>query len=366
MTTDVSRLENAGFATNNRVNATFSISRQPAINQLNAGETPANASSTDGTAGVEALSAVYIYSVSYNWYWVQDTWFNNEVTIYNAGPAIVSGKVVFISPEDGYGYYTPFTNLAPYTFATVTVPFEVIGSLSTVGIKPIIVQVRVDPNDEVTDAMEMPVDGIEKYNNDASHLADPDGGDSLKSSELYHPLNEGYTILREAAMACDNSNLPYITAILGNSYVYSRFNYSNVSPLEQYTATDLYIKSHEMNGKYQGVCDEFATLYTSFMRSLGVPTRYYVMTFNNSTGYPFGHGITEIWDGSRWVHSDPTWSEFSNPHIYNQSGFCDVRMWHMSDANDNIDTTDPSGDQLLNSWHDFGIVRYLGMRPEYN
>lgn len=90
-------------------------------------------------------------------------------------------------------------------------------------------------------------------------------------------------------------------------------------------------------------------MYTSFMRALGVPTRYYVMTFNNSTGYTFGHGITEVWDGSRWVHSDPTWEEFDNSHIYNQSGFSSVKMWHMSDANDNINTTDPSGDQLLNS-----------------
>lgn len=248
--TSTSRLENSQFVANNRINATFSVARQPTINKLNVSETSANTSSTDGTAGAAALSPVYIYSVSYNWYWVQDTWFNNEVTIYNAGPAIVSGKVVFISQEDGYGYYAPYTNLAPYTFATVTVPFEVIGSLSTVGIKPIIVQVRVDPNDEVTDAMEMPVDGIEKYNNDASHLADPDGGDSLESSELYHPLSDGYTILQEAATACDNTISPYTTAFIGNVYVKYIFNYSNVSPLEQYTAADLYIKNHMLNGKY--------------------------------------------------------------------------------------------------------------------
>lgn len=129
---------------------------------------------------------VRITEVTYYWYWVQDTVFNNYVTIHNYGTSTVSGKVLFWSAEDGYGYYNTFSNLASGSNMTITVPFQPLSTQSSIGIKPIAIEVRVDPDDTSTHFVWMPYDGIEKYNNDASHFPDPDNGVNLNTSDIYH------------------------------------------------------------------------------------------------------------------------------------------------------------------------------------
>jgi len=312
---------------------------------------------------LKTTANVRITDVYYYWYWVQDTWFNNQITIYNYGHSIASGKVIFWSWEDGYGYYNTFINLAPYTGTTVTVPFQVISSYSSVGIKPIAVEVRVDPYDTTTDFVWMPTGGIEKYNNDANHLSDPDGGDSLETSDLYHfPFSEGYAIISEAASAGDDTTTPYETAHQTKTYVKGVMNYTIDNPDTNYTAADLWIKD---NG-YDGCCDEYATLFVAFGRSLGIPSRYYLLDWINSTGEPERHGISEIWNGEQWIHSDPTWQSFDNPQVYNQSGCSHIHVWRMSDADDSIYGDDPYGDQLLHWWNDFGMREVLGELDRYN
>ncbi len=62
------------------------------------------------------------------------------------------------------------------------------------------VEIRVDPTGLTSWMARMPIDAVEKYNNDASHLLDPDGGENLETSDLYHfPFSEGYRVLLEAA-----------------------------------------------------------------------------------------------------------------------------------------------------------------------
>ena len=312
--------------------------------------------------GSKTTPDVRITGGYYYWYWVQDTWFSNQFDIYNYGPSTASGKVIFWSWEDGYGYYNTFSNLAPYTSTTVTVPFQVISSYSSVGIKPIAVEVRVDPYDTTTDFVWMPTDGIEKYNNDANHLSDPDGGDSLETSDLYHfPFSEGYAIISEAASAGDDTTTPYETAYQINTYVNGVMHYTLDNPDTNYTAADLWIKD---NG-YDGCCDEYATLFVAFDRSLGIPSRYYLLQMNCS-GNSTGHGIAEIWNGNQWIHSDPTWNVFDNPQVYNQSGCSHIHVWRMCDADDSIYSGDPYGDQLLHFWEDFGIKEDLGELDRYN
>lgn len=313
--------------------------------------------------GSKTTHNVRITGGYYNWYWVQDTWFNNQFDIYNYGSSAASGKVIFWSWEDGYGYYTTFSNLAPYTNTTVTVPFQVISSISSVGIKPIAIEVRVDPDDTTTDFVRMPTDGIEKYNNDVNHLSDPDDGDSLETSDLYHfPFSEGYAIISEAASAGDDTTTPYETAYQIMTYVNGAMHYTLDNPDSSYTAADFWIKD---NG-YDGCCDEYSTLFVAFDRSLGIPSRYYLLNFINSTGDLEGHGISEIWNGNQWIHSDPTWNAFDNPQVYIQSNYSHIHVWKMSDANDSICGNDPHGDQLLHFWNDFGIRDDLGELGRYN
>jgi len=319
----------------------------------------------------EATADVRITEVNYYWYWTQDTSFDNLITIHNYGTSTASGKVIFWSAEDGYGYYKTFSNLAPNTNTTVTVPFQVSSSQSSVGVKPIVIEVRVDPDDTQTDIVRMPYDGIEKYNNDVNHLSDPDGGENLETSDLYHfPLSEGYRIISEAAVAGDNTTTPYETANKINSYVHDAMHYDEEINLDRkYTAADLWIVSHKnaSDNRYIGVCDEYATLFVSFDRSLGIPSKYYYMGYLNmsNNNESCAHGISEIWDGNEWIHSDPTWNSFNNPQIYVQSNFSDIKIWNMKNADDSRDNNDPLGDQLLHFWNDFERD-YLGELVKYN
>lgn len=358
---DMTVLKDTQFLPNNMVMAKRSSDQMSALMQSTANSL---AKSNDSQASIEAYSNVLVAQAYYCWYWTQDVWFNNQITIYNAGPNVASGIVIFGSGEDSYGYAAPFYNLAVGAYTTVTVPFKP-ATYTSVGIKPIIVEVRVDGL--TTDHVRLSTDGIERYNNAAGYLVDPDGGDSLETSDLYHfPLGDGYAIIHEAAQAGDNTYTPYNTAYYTNAYVYYKINYTMAFPYDVYTASDLYIANHESSGHYYGVCDEYATLFTSFERSLGVPAKYNLINMINRSGVGVGHGISEIWDGSKWVHADPTWKEFNNTHVYTQSGYSHIHMWRMSDADDSLYSGDPYGDGLLDWWNDFGIRIDLGEPSEYN
>ena len=308
------------------------------------------------------------YVIVYYWYWVQDTIFNNDITIKNYGTSDASGKVIFWSSEDGYGYYRTFSDLAPSANMTVTVPFRAINTQSSIGIKPIAVEIRVNPNDTSTCFLSMPVDGIEKYNNDVNHLSDPDNGTNLNTSDIYHfPLNEGYKIISEAANAADNTTTPYETANKIRTYVNKTMHYDEEGYLNgEYTASDLWIVNHtNATGNYIGVCDEYATLFNAFSRSLGIPSKQYYMNMTNSSGNKTAHEIAEIWDGQEWVHADPTFNSFDNPRIYTLTNFSNMYFWNMKNADDDRGTSDPAGDGLLNFWLDFER-EYLGRLDKYN
>jgi len=280
----------------------------------------------------------------FNWYWTQDTVATQTISIYNNGASMVSGQVTFVSIEDGYGTTASFTNLAPGTNCTVSVPFQVIASRSSVGIKPMGFFITVGSGNTVTWAGQLELNAIEKYNNDASHLPDPDGGDNLETSDLYHfPFSEGYAIISEAAAAADNTTSPYETASKLNTYTHDIMTYTKSDTNQLYAASDIYIKNHAN----EGVCDEYSTMDITFSRSLGIPSRFLGITWINETGYSYGHAILENRITDAWVHSDPTWGSFDNPQIYKRGNNTHMNLTKYTDADDNRYTVDPSGDGLL-------------------
>ena len=318
----------------------------------------------------ELVPDVGMTQATISWYWTQDTSVDQEVTIHNYGSSAASGQVIFWSIEDGYGYSVPFSDLAPGADLTVTVPFQIIAQYSSVGVKPIAVEIKVDPTDITTWAARMPIDAIEKYNNDASHIPDPDSGENLETSDLYHfPFSEGYRVLSEAAQAVDDTNDPYLSAYQTMQYVNEAMEYNNETIYLHYIISDLYTLDHPVDGKYQGVCDEYATLYTAFTRALGIPTRFLAFTMEETaTGNTSGHGIAESWDGNAWIHSDPTWSSFDNPQIYRTAGHIHINITHFDDADDSYytqDPEDPTGDGILR-YEDFRTQVLLGEVPRYN
>ena len=320
---------------------------------------PASRTGTMATTATTPLVAPeYGY---FNWYWTQDTTATQTIVIHNYGSTAASGQVTFVSIEDGYGSSASYTNLAPGANCSVSIPFPVIASQSSVGIKPMGFFITVNPDNAVTWSGQLSLNAIEKYNNDASHLPDPDGGDNLETSDLYHfPFGDGYAIIQEAATAGDNTNSPYDTASKLNGYVHGMMTYTSSDPYLLYAASDLYIKNHGN----QGVCDEFATMDVSFSRSLGIPSRFLGITWVNETGYSYGHAILENRIGNAWVHSDPTWNSFNNPQVYKNGNNTHIDLTKYTDADDNRYTGDPSGDGLLR-YEDMIAVPF-GELPGYN
>jgi transglutaminase-like putative cysteine protease len=309
-------------------------------------------------AVVPTVAPEYRY---FNWYWTQDEIATQTVVIHNYGSTSASGLVYFVSIEDGFGTPAAYSNLAPGANMTVSIPFMVVGSQSTVGIKPMGFFITVGPDNTVTWSGQLELNGIEKYNNDASHLPDPDGGDNLETSDLYHfPFSEGYAIISEAATAADNTNSPFETANSLNTYVNDTMHYVDSDTNELYAASDLYVINHG----HEGVCDEYSTMDVTFSRSLGIPSRFLGITWVNETGYSYGHAILENRIAGAWIHSDPTWHIFNNPQVYKQGNNTHMNLIKYTDADDNRYTADPAGDGLLR-FEDL-VAQPLGELPGYN
>jgi transglutaminase-like putative cysteine protease len=318
-------------------------------------------SKTDSLAKANLVPMVAPEYGYFNWYWTQDTGATQIIVIHNYGGSTASGQVTFVSIEDQYGTSASFSNLAPGENCTVTIPFVVIASQSSVGIKPMGFFITVDPDNTVTWSGQLELNAIEKYNNDASHLPDPDGGDNLETSDLYHfPFNEGYAIVLEAATAADNTSSPYETANRLNTYVHGMMIYAFTDLYSLYAASDIYIEDHGN----QGVCDEFATMDISFSRALGIPSRFLGITWVNETGSAIGHGILENRVSGRWVHSDPTWNAFDDPQVYKRGNNTHMNLTKYTDADDNRFSEDPTGDGLL-SYKDM-VADSFGELPGYN
>jgi transglutaminase-like putative cysteine protease len=297
----------------------------------------------------------------FNWYWTQDEIATQTVVIHNYGSTAASGLVYFVSIEDRFGTPAAYSNLAPGENQTVSIQFMVVGSQSTVGIKPMGFFITVGPDNTVTWSGQLELNGIEKYNNDASHLPDPDGGDNLETNDLYHfPFSEGYTIISEAATAADNTNSPFETANSLNTYVNDTMHYVDSDMNELYAASDLYV----INQGYEGVCDEYSTMDVTFSRSLGIPSRFLGITWVNETGYSYGHAILENRIAGAWIHSDPTWNVFNNSQVYKMGNNTHMNLIKYTDADDNRYTVDPVGDGLLR--YEDMIAEPFGELPGYN
>jgi hypothetical protein len=177
-------------------------------------------------------------------------------------------------------------------------------------------------------------------------------------------------VLLEAAQAADGTTEPYQSAYAITQYVNGAMNYTYEDPYLEYIFSDLYMMDHPspINGKYQGVCDEYGTLYTAFARALSIPTRFLSFTMRLPSGNITGHAIAESWNGTTWVHSDPTWNVFDNPQVYRAAGNDHINITVYGDADDSYytqDPNDPTGDGILR-YEDFRTQILLGEVPRYN
>ena len=54
----------------------------------------------------------------------------------------------------------------------------------------------------------------------------------------------------------------------------------------------------------RGDCDDAATLGATLAKALGRPARFRVLAFR--PGAPYGHVVTDVWDGRAWRDLDVT------------------------------------------------------------
>ena len=125
--------------------------------------------------------------------------------------------------------------------------------------------------------------------------------------------------------------------------------------------------TRDSNG-HRGICDEWAAVEISMLRSLGIPARMKFLTWTQD-GQGVGHACVEYRDGNLWFHMDALWNAFHDPAIYRNSGGSNITVM---DADYPVDSrsdepawgkVDSRGDLKLHPYLDFVIIpSYPGER----
>lgn len=100
-------------------------------------------------------------------------------------------------------------------------------------------------------------------------------------------------------------------------------------------------------------------MYISFLRALNIPARYLIITFikenNQGNLRNSSHVFAEVWvevpqsEWCTWMHVDPTWNVYNNPHAYINSQDI-IKIWNVAiwyGADDTISPKDIRQDDLL-------------------
>jgi hypothetical protein len=83
--------------------------------------------------------------------------------------------------------------------------------------------------------------------------------------------------------------------------------------------------ARDANGR-RGICDEWAVVQISYLRSVGIPARLKFLLWTQPNGERVGHAALEYADGGTWRHMDSLWQAFNNPARYRQSGATGVTV----------------------------------------
>ena len=167
---------------------------------------------------------------------------------------------------------------------------------------------------------------VQKYNENELNLDDIEPLGYGIPEDYYYELSDLYhytdwSIRKEAANAADYTNTPYETGEALFWHVYLTMHYvDNSLTGDSKTLSDTRI----IDEGYIGVCDEYATLFISFAKALGLLARGIHFSISNGDD----HAIAEFWDGNRWVHVDATVSAgFDYPRYY--ADWTDWNIYHV-------------------------------------
>lgn len=191
----------------------------------------------------------------------------------------------------------------------------------------------------------------------------PDENDWLAANDLHTPAafrkeadewTAGLSSVRDKAAA--------ICAGVKSTYKWDGL----IAHIKSFTWRDTLTR--DRNGK-RGVCDEFAVVTISCLRSIGIPARMKYIKWLGAEG-EVHHAFVEFLDAGAWVHLDSTWGVFDNPARYRESGR-DIYVRDADNPDDSRSTSEVNGyfdhrtDGMLHSYADF-ILSDWSKRPGYS
>ena len=195
------------------------------------------------------------------------------------------------------------------------------------------------------------------------------GSDETADNELHHLASfksEAENWTRGAITIEQKCRLIYSN--VNRTYTYD----GNIPNINFFTWSDLLVR--DRNGR-KGICDEWAVVQISYLRSLEIPAVLKFLIWKDKTGKEVAHAVVEYKDGGNWKQLDALWRAFNDPAIYMRTGGAnEVTVMDAYDPLDSRSTTpawsvpDSTGDQKLHPYKDYIISpNYPGnKRPGYS
>lgn len=209
--------------------------------------------------------------------------------------------------------------------------------------------------------------------------------DSIATRAVPRPFEAGTTRIRSVADDMADNEMHHLAAfalearpwVAGATsvqdkarrifdWVDSTYRYDDtIQHISEFTWADDLVRG--ANGR-RGICDEFAVVQISYLRSVGIPARLKFLTWQvGSEGA--AHAAVEYSDGGTWRHMDALWHAFNDPGIYRRNGATQVTVMDADHPSDVRSTTpawgvpDRTGDGKLYPYGDFIIApAYPGNR----
>jgi hypothetical protein len=158
-----------------------------------------------------------------------------------------------------------------------------------------------------------------------------------------------------------------IGAMVSQTYAYD----GSINLISEFTWRDTLTR--DRNGR-RGICDEYAVVQITYLRSIGIPARLKFLIWTDAGGQGVGHACLEFNDNGSWFHMDGLWNAFKDPARYRRSGAQNLTVM---DADYPLESRsdqpawgkpDVRGDGLLYPYGDFIVnPRYPGnSRPGYS
>lgn len=177
--------------------------------------------------------------------------------------------------------------------------------------------------------------------------------DDLAANELHSP----YLFAAEAQQWTQGPLTVFEKARRIGGNVAGQYRYDgSINLISEFTWADHLVR--DRNGR-AGICDEWAVVQISYLRSIGIPARLKYLIWQKASGEGVGHACLEFFDGIRWIHMDALWNAIDYPGRYRASGNRNVTVMdadYPSDARSNVPAwgkPDLRGDGLLYPYGDF-------------